>query len=314
MSYNNDYTISGTTLTLNSAIAAPTSTDILRFFSSLSLASGTSGNSGSSGTSGSSGLTGATGTSGSAGTSGVSGSNGTSGTSGLSGSKGTSGTSGLSGASGSVGTSGLSGVTGSNGTSGLSGISGTNGTNATATLPLSINTNVISISLATTSTNGYLSSIDWNTFNGKLGGTLNTYYVPRASGSNTLVNSTIYDNGTNVNIGNTSNTTYTLYVNGSIYATADISAFSDQSVKNNIRPIDNVLERVKASRGVVYDRTDIVANDNIGFIAQELEINFPELISTNEDGTKAVKYQNAVAILFEAVKELSKQIDELKSK
>ena len=36
-----------------------------------------------------------------------------------------------------------------------------------ATSPLSITSNVISIAQATTSTNGYLSSTDWNTFNGK---------------------------------------------------------------------------------------------------------------------------------------------------
>jgi hypothetical protein len=110
------------------------------------------------------------------------------------------------------------------------------------------------------------------------------------------------------------NNTYKLYVNGSIYSTADITAFSDQSVKNNIRPIDNVLERIKGSRGIIYDRTDIDTNDNIGFIAQELEVNFPELVTTNTDGTKAVKYQNMVAVLLEAIKEQQKQIDELKSK
>jgi hypothetical protein len=98
----------------------------------------------------------------------------------------------------------------------------------------------------------------------------------------------------------------------SIYATNDIVAFSDQSVKNNIRPIENVIERINNSRGVLYDRTDCDAKDNIGFIAQELEVNFPELVITNEDGTKAVKYQNTVAVLFEAIKEQQKQIDQLK--
>jgi hypothetical protein len=98
----------------------------------------------------------------------------------------------------------------------------------------------------------------------------------------------------------------------SIYATGDIVAFSDQSVKNNIRPIENVLERINDSRGVLYDRIDSGENNNIGFIAQELEVNFPELVITNPNGTKAVKYQNATAILFEAIKEQQKQINELK--
>jgi hypothetical protein len=110
---------------------------------------------------------------------------------------------------------------------------------------------------------------------------------------------------------------YPLHVNAdvsgtSIYASADIVAYSDASVKENIRPIENVIERIQQSRGVLYDRTDIESNDNIGFIAQELEIAFPELIVTNEDGTKAVKYQNTVAVLFEAIKEQQKQIEELK--
>jgi hypothetical protein len=99
--------------------------------------------------------------------------------------------------------------------------------------------------------------------------------------------------------------------NVSIYASNDIVAFSDQSVKENIRPIENVIERIGDSRGVLYDRIDNGEKDNIGFIAQELEVAFPELVVTNSDGTKAVKYQNAVAVLFEAIKEQQKQIDSI---
>jgi hypothetical protein len=101
------------------------------------------------------------------------------------------------------------------------------------------------------------------------------------------------------------------YIGSMIYATGDIVAFSDQSVKENIRPIKNVIERIGDSRGVLYDRIDNGEKDNIGFIAQELEVAFPELVVTNPDGTKAVKYQNAVAVLFEAIKEQQKQIDSI---
>jgi hypothetical protein len=92
----------------------------------------------------------------------------------------------------------------------------------------------------------------------------------------------------------------------------DVIAFSDISVKENIRSIDNALDRIVKSRGVLYDRKDTKTKDNIGFIAQELELEFPELISVNNDGTKGVKYQNAVAVLFEAIKEQQKQINDLK--
>jgi hypothetical protein len=119
----------------------------------------------------------------------------------------------------------------------------------------------------------------------------------------------------NIGVGNGfTSAAYPLHVsasvsNVSIYASNDIVAFSDQSVKENIRPIENVLERIGDSRGVLYDRIDNGEKDNIGFIAQELEVAFPELVVTNSDGTKAVKYQNAVAVLFEAIKEQQKQIN-----
>ncbi|KAF2083100.1 tail fiber domain-containing protein [Flavobacterium sharifuzzamanii] len=96
----------------------------------------------------------------------------------------------------------------------------------------------------------------------------------------------------------------------SLTVTGDVTAFSDARFKENIRPIENVIERIQASRGVVYDRIDNDQKDNVGFIAQELEENFPELVLTREDGTKAVKYQNAVAVLFEAIKKQQTQIEE----
>ena len=125
----------------------------------------------------------------------------------------------------------------------------------------------------------------------------------------------LYGSGSNLGI-NTTAPSYPLHVsasvsNVSIYASNDIVAFSDQSVKENIRPIENVLERIGDSRGVLYDRIDNGEKDNIGFIAQELEVAFPELVVTNSDGTKAVKYQNAVAVLFEAIKEQQKQINSI---
>jgi hypothetical protein len=105
-----------------------------------------------------------------------------------------------------------------------------------------------------------------------------------------------------------------LYASGEIYATGNIIAYSDARVKTNIRSIDNALDRVMKSRGVIYDRNDVDSNNNIGFIAQELEEQFPELVSTDKEGRKGVMYQNMVAVLLEAIKEQQKQIDELKAK
>ena len=69
--------------------------------------------------------------------------------------------------------------------------------------PLSRATNTISIPAATSSVNGYLSSADWTTFNGKFatptGLTTNT--IPKWGGS-AFSNSLITDNGSNVTIAN----------------------------------------------------------------------------------------------------------------
>jgi hypothetical protein len=133
--------------------------------------------------------------------------------------------------------------------------------------------------------------------------------VQRVDGGATAYNLLLQPNGGNVGIGTTAPGTYKLYVAGTIYATGDVIAYSDESVKENIRPIENVIEKIQSTRGIIYDRIDTETKDNIGFIAQELEVAFPELVVTNEDGTKAVKYQNAVAVLFEAIKDQQKQID-----
>lgn len=105
---------------------------------------------------------------------------------------------------------------------------------------------------------------------------------------------------------------YRLYVIGDIYATGNIIAYSDARVKTNVREIENPLARVLNTRGVMYDRTDNEEKDSVGFIAQELEKEFPELVSTSTDGRKGVKYQNMVAVLIEAMKEQNKEIQKLK--
>ena len=78
--------------------------------------------------------------------------------------------------------------------------------------PINFNsiTGAISISQATTSTNGYLSSTDWNTFNNKqaaltnpVTGTGTTNYLSKFTGTSTIGSSLVYDNGSAVLIGTT---------------------------------------------------------------------------------------------------------------
>ena len=51
---------------------------------------------------------------------------------------------------------------------------------------------------------------------------------------------------------------------------------------------------------------------DVGVIAQEIEKVLPEVVTTRDNGYKAVKYEKIVPLLIEAIKEQQKQIDELR--
>ena len=103
----------------------------------------------------------------------------------------------------------------------------------------------------------------------------------------------------------------------SVTASGNITAYSDERLKENIVQIDDALNIVKQLRGVYYTRKDYVDNArNAGVIAQEVEEHFPEVVHTHSDEkqTKSVSYGNIVALLIEAIKEQQQEIEELKRK
>lgn len=123
-------------------------------------------------------------------------------------------------------------------------------------------TPAISIPAATTSVNGYLTSTDWNTFNGKqnaltnpVTGTGTTNYLPKFTGTSTIGNSLIYDNGTNVGIG-TASPSYKLDVNGTIVANySNPSAYSFINVINSASTGYSQLNLVSSLSGTAGTAT-----------------------------------------------------------
>lgn len=102
---------------------------------------------------------------------------------------------------------------------------------------------------------------------------------------------------------------------GTFTASSDIIAFSDARVKENVKTIDNALDKVLAMRGVSYNRTDQEdKSKKVGVIAQEIQKVLPEVVTENGDGMLGVSYGNIVGVLIEAIKEQQKQIDELKAR
>lgn len=101
---------------------------------------------------------------------------------------------------------------------------------------------------------------------------------------------------------------------GGLTASGDVTAFSDVRTKKNISTIENALEKTLSLRGVTFVRiNDEEEMKKIGLIAQEVEEVLPEAVVTNEDGYKSIAYGNIVGLLIEAVKELKKEVEELRN-
>ena len=96
---------------------------------------------------------------------------------------------------------------------------------------------------------------------------------------------------------------------------------SDRRYKNNILPIEGVLNTLDQIEGV-YHNWDTINFPNlafssertIGLIAQDLQKVYPELVYPNSEGYLAADYAKFSAVLLQAIKEQQVLIEELKLK
>jgi hypothetical protein len=165
----------------------------------------------------------------------------------------------------------------------------------------------------------------WHIFNSSGAGGLQIY--------NNAGQTAIFCKQTGALVGiNTTEPTQTLDVNGvarirgmmtgvmatTVYRTSDgtlITGASDIRLKENIKPLQNSLEKVIQLNGVTFTwKADPNKKRSIGFIAQEFEKVIPELVFTNEsDGYKGINYAEVTAVLAGAIKELKAENDRLKA-
>jgi len=117
---------------------------------------------------------------------------------------------------------------------------------------------------------------------------------------------------------------------GDFHADGDVIAFSttvsDKRLKDNVKVIDNALDKVMKLRGVEFDwnQGKRKGQHDLGLIAQEVEEVLPELVREktlctgeyegNEQEFKTVDYEKIVGVLIEAVKEQQEQINKLEEK
>ncbi len=99
---------------------------------------------------------------------------------------------------------------------------------------------------------------------------------------------------------------------------ANVVVHSSQKWKQDITPLDNTLDKVTQIQGVTYqwraDEFPEMSFDDtttqIGFIAEELELIYPELVYTSDNGDKSISYSKLTPILLEAIKEQQNSIEE----
>jgi hypothetical protein len=128
---------------------------------------------------------------------------------------------------------------------------------------------------------------------------------------------------------------------GRVFSEAGYYRISDGKLKKDVEQVNNALSNIMKLRGVQYSLIDTYGIDSlgnvsfsyspatvsksngntdkakqgnnqhkkqIGFIAQELELIYPDAVTTINDGLKAVDYSALVPILIEAIKEQQAQI------
>ena len=102
--------------------------------------------------------------------------------------------------------------------------------------------------------------------------------------------------------------------------TNGLNFFSDLRLKQDISGISNALAGVLALNGVTYryntsryPELGLSDQPQIGFLAQDLEQVYPELVVTRKDGFKAVNYAQLVPVMVEAIKQQQAMIEDLRA-
>lgn len=96
---------------------------------------------------------------------------------------------------------------------------------------------------------------------------------------------------------------------------------SDSTLKENVESIDDVLEKIKKINGIRYTLKDDVFTNlpkelkkhyqrpELGFLAQEVQRVFPEVVEEDENHKLAISYSRMTPVLLEAIKEQQKEIE-----
>jgi hypothetical protein len=104
------------------------------------------------------------------------------------------------------------------------------------------------------------------------------------------------------------------------FSALSVTETSDRRYKKNFTAIDQALDKVLQLDGLYYQwrveefpAKKFTTEQQMGFIAQDVEKLFPEMVHTDQAGYKSVNYGKLTPVLVEAIKEQQNQIDQLKA-
>ena len=125
-------------------------------------------------------------------------------------------------------------------------------------------------------------------------------------------------------IGGSSSYLFSVYasnINASTIYYSSLNQSSDKRFKENIKPVENILDKVMNINTYEYDiKKDAPMYDSdhpeenkniIGLIAQEVQEEFPSMVTYNEDdGHLMIKQSSLPALLLEVIKEIKVEHDQ----
>ena len=123
-----------------------------------------------------------------------------------------------------------------------------------------------------------------------------------AVGANLTMNTTVLFIG---------NSTVNTSVNSSVVYTGSYNTASDKKLKSKIKQAPSGLINLKPKQ-FVYKSDP--SRTRYGFIAQEVQEHFPDLVSKSVDGTLSLNYNDIIALLLQELINTNKKLEALEKK
>ena len=154
-------------------------------------------------------------------------------------------------------------------------------------------------------------------------GTANQIIASASTGSVTLSTPQSINTTSSVQFGSFGVGTAASGTTGEIRATNNVTAYySDDNLKTRLGNLENALDKIDQLQGFYYEANETAqalgyeVKREVGVSAQEVQSIMPEVVAPApiDDKYLTVRYERLVPLLIEAIKELKREVDELKAK